>query len=82
VRTLEQILQQLLGRKVFVAERRDQWARPSEFSGVDRNPSTALRVACGDGLRPPLAEAGRESPGQQLSGTRKHGHDLDWMCAY
>jgi hypothetical protein len=32
------------------------------LSGVDRNPSTALRVACGDGLRPLPTEPGRESP--------------------
>jgi hypothetical protein len=31
VRTLEQILQQMLGRKVFVAERRDQWGTPEPF---------------------------------------------------
>jgi len=32
------------------------------LSGVDRNPSRALRVAYGDGLRPLPTEPGRESP--------------------
>jgi len=31
------------------------------LSGVDRNPSRALRVACSDGLRPLPTESGRES---------------------
>jgi hypothetical protein len=31
VRTLEQILQQVLGRKVFVVERRDVWGTPVPF---------------------------------------------------
>jgi hypothetical protein len=31
VRTLEQILQQVLGRKVFVVERSDAWGTPVSF---------------------------------------------------
>jgi hypothetical protein len=31
VRTLEQVLQQLLGRKVFVVEHNPQWGSPIEF---------------------------------------------------
>lgn len=31
VRTLEQILQQLLGRKVFLVERSDAWGAPVPF---------------------------------------------------
>jgi hypothetical protein len=31
VRTLEQIVQQLLGRKVFVVERSDTWGTPVPF---------------------------------------------------
>jgi hypothetical protein len=31
VRTLEQIVQQLLGRKVFVVERSDAWGAPVPF---------------------------------------------------
>ena len=31
VRTLEQVLQQVLGRKVFVVERSDQWGTPVPF---------------------------------------------------
>ena len=31
VRTLEQVLQQLLGRKVFVVERDDRWGSPTPF---------------------------------------------------
>jgi hypothetical protein len=31
VRTLEQIVQQLLGRKVFVVERSDAWGTPVPF---------------------------------------------------
>jgi hypothetical protein len=31
VRTLEQVLQQLLGRKVFVVERTDRWGTPAPF---------------------------------------------------
>jgi len=31
VRTLEQVLQQLLGRKVFVAEQSDAWGTPVPF---------------------------------------------------
>jgi hypothetical protein len=40
-----------------------RWLIPaSRLSAVDRNPSRALRVASGDGLRPSLTEPGRESP--------------------
>jgi hypothetical protein len=31
VRTLEQVLQQLLGRKIFVVERSDAWGTPVPF---------------------------------------------------
>ena len=31
LRTLEQVLQQLLGRKVFVVERDDRWGSPTVF---------------------------------------------------
>jgi hypothetical protein len=31
VRTLEQVLQQVLGRKVFVVERDDRWGTPTPF---------------------------------------------------
>jgi hypothetical protein len=50
------------------------------LSGVGRNPSRALRVAYGDGLRPLPTEPGRESPefgsyGKQTGGRISHFSD-------
>jgi hypothetical protein len=58
----------LLGQDVRARTAFAQEAHPGfRLSGVSRNPSRALCVAYGDGLRPLPTEPGRESPEWQLS---------------